>query len=68
SARAIAADGVHLAGWIGSQVDPAMERVEDNIGMLRQRMPASCWGVLPHVPDANPALLANHLRIPVLAQ
>ena len=67
SARAITADGVHLAGWIGSQVDPAMERVEDNIEMLRQRMPASCWGVLPHVPDADPAQLASLLRIPVMA-
>jgi dethiobiotin synthetase len=66
SARAIAADGMHLAGWIGSHVDPAMERVEDNIDMLRQRMPAACWGVLPHVPDADPAKMARYLRIPVL--
>ena len=68
SARAIAADGVHLAGWIASHVDPAMARVDDNIAMLRARMPAPCWGVLPHVPDADPAAMPRHLRIPMLAE
>ena len=68
SARAIAADGVHLAGWIASQVDPDMQRVDDNIAMLRARMPAPCWGVLPHAPDAGPAAMARHLRIPMLAE
>lgn len=67
SARAIAADGLHLAGWIGSHVDPAMERVEDNLAMLRARLPAPCWGVLPHAPDSDPQALAAHLRVPTLA-
>lgn len=68
SARAIAADGAHLAGWIASHVDPDMERVEDNIEMLRARLPAPCWGVLPHAPDADAATMARHLRIPTLAE
>lgn len=67
SARAIAQDGAHLAGWIASHVDPAMERVDDNLAMLRARLPAPCWGVLPHVPGADPALMASRLRIPTLA-
>lgn len=67
SARAIAADGAHLVGWIASHVDPDMARVEDNIEMLRARLPAPCWGVLPHAPDADPVAMARHLRIPVLA-
>ena len=67
SARAIAADGAHLAGWIASHVDPDMARVEDNIEMLRARLPAPCWGVLPHAPCAEAAAMARHLRIPVLA-
>jgi dethiobiotin synthetase len=66
SARAIAGDGLQLAGWIGSHVDPGMERVEDNLAMLRARLPAACWGVLPHAPAAAPASLARHLRIPAL--
>ena len=67
SARAIAADGAHMAGWIASHVDPAMARMEDNLAMLRERLPAPCWGVLPHAPDADPAAMARHLRVPVLA-
>ena len=67
SARAIVADGAHLDGWIASHVDPAMERVEENIAMLRARLPAPCWGVLPHAPGADPAAMAEHLRIPMLA-
>ena len=58
SARAIAADGAHLAGWIASHVDPAMERVEDNLAMLRERLPAPCWGVLPHAARPDPVRLA----------
>lgn len=68
SARAIAADGAHLAGWIASHVDPDMERVEDNLAMLRERLPAPCWGVLPHAEHPDPARFASLLRIPVLAE
>lgn len=64
SARAIVDDGVQLAGWIGSQVDPAMARVEDNVAMLRERLPAPCWGVLPHAPDGVPADLVRYLQLP----
>ena len=65
SARAVTADGAHLAGWIGSHVDPAMERVEDNIAMLAARLPAPCWGVLPHHPAADAAAFSRLLEIPV---
>ncbi len=68
SARTIAADGAHLAGWIASHVDPQMERVDDNLTMLRERLPAACWGVLPHAPAADPAAMARHLRIPMLVE
>lgn len=66
SARAIAADGLHLAGWIASQVDPDMARVEDNLDMLRQRLPAPCWGVLPYASNMTPETLAACLRIPTM--
>ena len=68
SARAITADGAHLAGWIASHVDPDMERVEDNLRMLHERLPAPCWGVLPHMTDLNPAHMATYLRIPMLRE
>ena len=68
SARAITADGAHLSGWIASHVDPDMERVEDNLRMLHERLPAPCWGVLPHMTDLNAAHMATYLRIPMLRE
>jgi len=64
SVRAIQADGVELLGWIASEVDPAMARVDENFEILRQRLPVPCWGRLPHASDPQPAMLAAHLKLP----
>lgn len=64
SARAIEDDGVELLGWIGNEVDPAMARVDENVEILRQRLPAPCWGRLPHATVPQPARLAAHLELP----
>jgi dethiobiotin synthetase len=55
TARAIEADGCRLAGWIATGIDPAMARVDDNLALLRERLRAPCWGVLPfdQAPDAE---------------
>ncbi|MGA9332816.1 MAG: dethiobiotin synthase [Rudaea sp.] len=67
SAHAIVADGCELLGWIGNRIDPEMARVEDNLGTLRERLPAPCLGVLPHAVAPDPGALAPHLRTAVLA-
>jgi dethiobiotin synthetase len=64
TARAIAADGCRLVGWIGNGIDPGMARRDDNLGLLATRIPAPCWGVLPHAAPADPAVLARLLTIP----
>lgn len=64
TARAIAADGLRLAGWIASEVDPAMARVDDNVALLAARLPAPCWGRLPHAPVPDPSAMARCLRVP----
>ena len=64
TARAIAADGCRLAGWIGNGIDPDMARRDDNLALLAARIAAPCWGVLPHVDPADPASLARLLTIP----
>lgn len=61
SARAIAADGCRLIGWIGNRIDPAMARADENIATLRERLPAPCLGVLPFTHPAQPRTLAAHL-------
>ena len=48
SARAIAADGCTLLGWIGNRIDPAMLESERNLDTLRTRLPAPCLGVIAH--------------------
>jgi dethiobiotin synthetase len=62
TARAIAADGCVLAGWIGSVIDPGMAALDENIETLRRRLPAPCLGVLPWAPGEPPGRLATHLR------
>ncbi len=51
TARAIVADGCHLAGWIASEIDPDMQRADENFGLLRARLSAPCWGRLPRLPE-----------------
>ena len=58
TARAIQADGCRLAGWIGSAVDPAFERREAYLGLLREALPAPFMGVIPYLPDPDPAAAA----------
>jgi dethiobiotin synthetase len=64
TARAIAADGLRLAGWIGNAIDPGMAARDENLETLRHRLPAPCLGVLPWAPGADPARLASRLRLP----
>lgn len=61
SARAIEADGARLVGWIGTGIDPAMSRMQDNLALLAARLHAPCWGVLPHSPSPDPNAMSAHL-------
>jgi dethiobiotin synthetase len=63
-ARAIAADGCRLVGWIANAIDPAMDAVDDNIAMLGARLPAPCWGRLPFDPAADAKAASRLLSIP----
>ena len=64
SARAIAADGCRLVGWIGNAIDPDMARREDNLALLADGLAAPCWGVLPHAPGADATDLSRSLQLP----
>jgi dethiobiotin synthetase len=63
SARAIAADGCRLAGWIGSGVDPDMLRIDENRELLAGRLPAPCLGWLPWQAAPDPTALASRLHL-----
>lgn len=61
SARAIVGDGVRLAGWIASEVDPDMACRDDNFDALSRRLPVPCLGRLRWNPSPDPAALAREL-------
>ena len=64
TSRAIAADGCRLIGWIAVDIDPEMARADDNFALLGKRLPAPCWGRLPHFAVPDPAALARYLQVP----
>ena len=61
--EAMARDGVRLAGWIGSVLDPEMAALEGNIGTLKTILPMPCLGILPWQPGATPEQMAAHLDL-----
>lgn len=63
SAQAIAASGTTCIGWIANEVDPHMDRIDDNVAMLRDRLPMPYWGRLPYAPAVDPATLAQRLSL-----
>lgn len=64
TARAIAADGAHLVGWIANEIDPSMQCIDENFTLLRQRLPIPCLGRLPYSPHPDPQRLAHLLDLP----
>lgn len=66
TARAIAADGCRLAGWIANEIDPAMARVDDNVDLLSRRLSAPCLGRLPHA-GGDAMAMARYLDVAALA-
>lgn len=61
TARAVQADGARLVGWIANEIDPQMERRDENVALLNARMPVPCWGRLPYAPAADARALARYL-------
>ncbi|MCP5429126.1 MAG: dethiobiotin synthase [Chromatiaceae bacterium] len=55
SEQAIKASGAALLGWVGSQVEPGMPRLQENIATLEVELSAPCLGVLLHRDTAEAA-------------
>ena len=64
SARAIAEDGLRLAGWVANRIDPEFEDGPAYLDLLRKAIPAPCLGVLPWQADPAPDVLAAALHLP----
>ncbi len=63
TARAIAADGLDVLGWVANAVDPALGHADDYFELLRAALPAPCLGRLPYAPGRAATELAAYLRI-----
>jgi len=64
SARAIAADGCRLVGWIGNAIDPDLACREEQRPMLQARIVAPCLGWLPHAAEADGRAFSRYLTLP----
>ncbi len=60
--QAIAARGLHLAGWVANRIDPAMSRFGENLRALEARLEAPLLGVVEH--GRTPEDAAQALRLP----
>ena len=61
TARALAADGLSLAGWVANAVDPGFERPEANVATLEAELHAPLLARLPHAPQASSDALVEAL-------
>jgi dethiobiotin synthetase len=64
SERAIVADGLRIAGWIGNVVEPGLDYADQYLALLRQALQAPCLGCLPYAPEAFAASFGATLRLP----
>jgi dethiobiotin synthetase len=64
TAEAVAARGLHLAGWVANTLEPDMAALEDNLAALQSRLAAPLLGRVPYA--ATPPQAARHLRTEVL--
>lgn len=66
TAEAIQRDGLALAGWIVSEVDPNMDSKAENIATLKTQLPAPCLGVIPALAPVSVEKAAEYLKMDVL--
>lgn len=59
SVEAIAARGLHLAGWVANQIDPEMSAYEENLAALRRRISAPLLAEVPWQNTSDPTRMAT---------
>jgi dethiobiotin synthetase len=64
TAKAIAARGLRLAGWVANRIDPAMSRFDENLATLQTLLPAPMLGVVPNLPGGGASGAAVFLKLP----
>lgn len=63
TAKAVAAAGLPMVGWVANCIDPEAARVPENIQTLKNMLPVPCLGIIPYAPDAPLQELAQRIDI-----
>lgn len=61
TAESIERSGCRLAGWVGNVVDPRMAALDANVATLRERLAASCLGMVPRLDRVKATAVAAQL-------
>lgn len=61
---AIEAKGLPLAGWVANCIAPQMDRLDENLNSLKQRIAAPCLGVIPYAPQQTFSEVSPYLQLP----
>ncbi|HVN46186.1 MAG TPA: dethiobiotin synthase [Steroidobacteraceae bacterium] len=61
SRRAIAADGVRVAGWVASSIDPQMACPAENLASLERLLGEPPLAIVPHLPDGGAGVVLESL-------
>ena len=67
TAEAVRSDGLALAGWVASVLDPEDRRAEAQVETLARRLPGPLVGVVPHLERPCPQAAATYLQPRALA-
>lgn len=59
TAQAVQNKGLRLAAWVANRIDPDMNAFDENLHALETRLAAPLLGVIPHLEEANPAVLSG---------
>jgi len=60
--QAIEAAGCRAIGWIGTQIDPQMMNVDENIKTLKQYLPVQCLGIVPWLESRDAKTVASYIN------
>jgi dethiobiotin synthetase len=63
TAEVIHGRGLPFAGWVANRIDGAMPFFEDNLEILRQKLPAPLIAIVPFAPDKVRACAAMNLDL-----
>ena len=66
TAESIERRGLRLRGWVANSIDPAVERLAENISSLQSRISAPCLGIFSFEPQADPRALTQVLAVNAL--